>query len=89
MEENGVKLGLLDYLSFTTGCAFLSDMRDRKNLPYVRSAVLRIKPSLFGLEEWNDAVRYITDQNVNFKTRDEAVQYLLSTAALRRKEWDN
>lgn len=78
MEEHGVKLGLLDYLSFKAGCLYLSDLHDRRNLPYVQSAVLRVKPSLFGLEEWNDAARYITGEDVNFKTREEAAQYLLS-----------
>ena len=81
MEEHGAKLGLLDYLSFKTGCTFLSDLHDRRNLPYVQSAVLRIQPSLFGLEEWNDAARYITGTEVDFKTREEAAQFILSENA--------
>ena len=78
MKEHGVKLGLLDYISFKTGCTFLSDLHDRRNLPYVQSAVLRLKPSLFGLEEWNDAARYITGEDVDFKTREEAARFILS-----------
>lgn len=79
MEECGVKLGLLEYLSFKTGCAFLSDLHDRKKLMFVQSEVHNMNPALFSLKEWNEAVRYITGENVDFPTREQAVGYLLAS----------
>ena len=78
MEKNSVSLGILDYLSFKAGCMYLSDLRERKTLPFVQNAVARIDPNLFSLEEWNDAVYYITGEDVEFPTCEQAVQYLLS-----------
>ncbi len=78
MEEHGMKLGLLDFLSFKTGCMCLSDLKRPENLQPVQSAVLRLDPALFTLEEWNDTARYITGEDVKFQTREEAAKYLLS-----------
>ena len=77
MEEHGMKLGLLDFLSFKTGCIYLSELHRPENLLPVQSVVLRLNPDLFTLEEWNDAVRYITGQDVTFCSPQQAAQYLL------------
>lgn len=77
MEIKSAQLGLLELLSVKTCCMYLSDLHRRENLPSVRSVIRDTDPALFSLEEWNDAVRYITGEDVNFQTREEAVQYLL------------
>lgn len=78
MVEHDVKIGLLDYLQLQTGCTYLTDLHNRKNLLFVQSAVRRMGSSLFPLAEWNDAVRYITGEDVEFLTCEEAAQYILS-----------
>lgn len=77
MEEHGMKLGLLDFLSFRAGCMYLSELHRPENRQLVQNAVLRLEPDLFTLGEWNDAVRYITGKDVNFPTCEEAMQYIL------------
>lgn len=86
MEEHGVKLGLLDYLSFKAGCMYLSDLHNQENLLFVQHAIRGIAPALFSLEEWNDAVQYITGENVSFPSREEAVQYLMNQGGRRAAE---
>ena len=78
MEERNVKLELLDFLAFKVGCMYLSDLRTLKKLMCVQRALRDIDPSMFGLEEWNDAVSYITGKDISFSTCEQAVQYLLS-----------
>lgn len=78
MEKYGVKLGLLEYLSYKAGCMYLSDLHLPKNLWSVRIALRRVSPSLFGVEEWNDAVEYITGRRISFSSSEQAVEYLLS-----------
>ncbi|MFR9310071.1 hypothetical protein [Hydrogeniiclostridium mannosilyticum] len=77
MNKHGVNLGLLDFLLFKTGCMYLSELHRPENLLLVQSVVLRLNPDLFTLEEWNDAVRYITGQDVTFCSPQQAAQYLL------------
>lgn len=78
MEEHGVKLGLLDYIAFKSGCVFLTDLHESKNLLFIRTALHSIDPSLFRLEEWNDAVAYITGKDISFQSGEQAMEYLLS-----------
>ena len=78
MEEHTVKLGLLDYFSFKAGCMFLSDLHGPDKLLFIRDALQSIDPSQFRLEEWNDAVSYITGRNISFSSSEQAAEYLLS-----------
>lgn len=71
-------MGLLEVLAIRSCCMYLSDLHSRDSLPSVQHAVREIDPSLFSLEEWNDAVRYITGKDVTVSTRNEAVRYLLA-----------
>lgn len=81
MGEYGVKIGLLDYIAFKVGCMYLSDLHDTKNLLFIRTALHSIDPSLFRLDEWNDAVAYITCKDISFQSGEQAMQYLLSYKA--------
>lgn len=81
MGEYGVKIGLLDYIAFKSGCMFLSDLHDPKNLPFIKITLRYIAPSMFGLKEWNVAVTYITGKQISFPSAEQAMEYLLSYEA--------
>lgn len=81
MGEYGVKIGLLDYIAFKSGCMFLSDLHDPQNLLFIKTTLRYIVPSMFGLKEWNDAVTYITSKQISFHSGEQAMEYLLSYEA--------
>ena len=81
MGEYGLKIGLLDYIAFKSGCAFLTDLHDPKNLLFIKTTLHSIAPSLFRLDEWNDAVAYITGKDISFQSGAQAMEYLLSYKA--------
>ena len=78
MGEYGVKIGLLDYIATKSGCVFLSDLHEPKNLLSIKTTLHSIDPSLFRLDEWNDAVAYITGKDISFPSSEQALEYLLS-----------
>ena len=73
----GIEIGLLDYLSVLTGCAYLSDLRNPENLWYIRHTLrAKIGPEAFSLKEWNDAVAYLTGEDAKSDTPQQAFSYL-------------
>ena len=74
-------MGLLEILAFKSGCTYLSDLHSGASLPLVRHAVREIEPSRFSLREWNDAVRYITGEEISFSSCEDAARYLLTGGA--------
>ncbi len=78
MGEYGVKTGLLDYIAFKVGCMYLSNLHEPQNLLFIQNTLRYIDSSMFGLEEWNDAVEYITGKGISFSTSEQAVEYLFS-----------
>ena len=77
MQKSGIQGILLEFLTLKSCCMYLSDLHNRENLLSVQHVIRGIDPALFSLEEWNDAVQYITGEDVNFQTCEEAAQYLL------------
>ncbi|MFR9310059.1 hypothetical protein [Hydrogeniiclostridium mannosilyticum] len=77
MRKNSVTLDLLEFLTYQSGCDFLSDLHDPENSSFVYKAIYRIEPEQFSLKEWNEAARYITGRNVAFCSRREAYRFLL------------
>lgn len=69
-------LGLLETLQCRAGCACISDLKIPSNLPFVRHALRGIDPDAFGVDEWNDAVRYITGRDMGFSCGGVAAEYL-------------
>lgn len=72
------KTGLLELLSFRTGCMYLSDLRQIRLLPEIQHVVRSISPEKFSLWEWCDAVSYITGEAHSFSSPGEAASYLLN-----------
>lgn len=68
--------GLLETLSFKTGCMYLTDLHQPRLLPMIQYAVRGLSPEQFSLWEWRDAVNYITGEEHAFQTPEEAATYL-------------
>lgn len=58
-----VYMSLLDYLAYRTGCGFLSDMHyfQKGEREYLCRILQQISPEDASLQEWNDALTYLTD----------------------------
>ncbi|MCQ4640761.1 hypothetical protein NE647_10000 [Blautia coccoides] len=69
-------LELLDYLSTKAGCMYMSDLHQAKNFLAVHHALRELSPDAFAVKEWNDAVWYITGEQHDFGSSDEAEKYL-------------
>lgn len=56
------QFSLLDYLAQRVGCPFLSDLRylDRQRRVRLLQALRSVSPEDAPLEEWNDALTYLT-----------------------------
>lgn len=74
-----MKINLLEYLSAKTGCLYLSDLHNLENRPFIQHCILEMDVFQFEAEEWNEAVKYITGQQVSFQTCEEAAGYLLES----------
>ena len=73
-----VHMSLVDYLSYRTGCAFLSDLRnlDDGERKYICGVLREISPTDASLWEWNDALTYLTNASPE-KTQQAARERLL------------
>lgn len=67
---------LLEVLQYKTGCMYLSDLHIPENTHLVLHAIKKINPEFFSLQEWTDAICYITEQEVQFNKISDAVRYL-------------
>lgn len=71
-------LGLLESIQVQVGCMYLSDLHIPSNLPLVQRALRKIEPDSYPLREWNDAVCYITGQELHFENQRDAAKYLMN-----------
>lgn len=71
-------IGLLELLQYLVGCMYLSDLPDSSNLLMIQSALKKIDPNNYSLREWNDAVHYITRQDLHFSRQNDAARYLIN-----------
>lgn len=74
---------LLETLCLRIGGMYLSDLRIASNLFLVQRALYKIKPESYSLHEWNDAVRYITGENICFEKQAEAAGYLMNYSRMK------
>lgn len=76
--EKADKKGLLDCIAEKTNCTYLSDLRYLKSLEVVKRVVIGIPLSDYVLEEWQDAVRYLTGTEKFFEMEESALEFLLN-----------
>lgn len=68
--------GLLERLQASIGCLYLSDLHQPDWLPLIQQVLPDINPKDYSIQEWNDAVRYITGIGSSFSNRADAVRFL-------------
>ena len=78
ITEEKRHFGLLEYLSFKAGCAYLSELPEPENVIYIQHALRELRLEWFSLKEWNDAAEYITRQGCSFGTAEQAWSFLLN-----------
>ena len=77
MEQTEMTMvGLLEILAFRSGCMYLSDLHQPGLLPAIRRALQSVFPQQFSLWEWQDAVAYITGEQLPFESPEQAADYL-------------
>lgn len=67
------KENLIEYLRRKTGIPFLSDLRDPQYFSHIRQALTRTELNKFDLNDWNEAIRYITRKNKEFADKEQAL----------------
>lgn len=72
--------GLLEYLSQKAGCTYISDLCQLSYLPMIRAILATEDVSHFSIEQWNDAVCYITKCETIFETAAQAKDFLMKLA---------
>lgn len=79
-------IGLLEILAFRSGCMYLSDLRQPGVLPAIRRALPNIFPQQFSLWEWQDAVAYITGEQLPFESPEQAADFLKNTESNKKND---
>lgn len=76
-QGEGKRPNLLEKLKEKTGCTYLSDLHSPDLLPAIQEYLKDISPESWELQEWNDAVTYITGERKGFTDGGEALQFLI------------
>ena len=77
-------LELLEKLSQELGCLYLSDLRSPLRVVALERAAANLNAAAYSLQEWADAVHYLTGQNKKFQTPQEAKNYLCNALKMQR-----
>lgn len=67
-------MSLLEDLAERSGCDYLSDLKRNANW---RKVLLTVEIYRYDIDEWNDAVSYLTKKAVTASCIDDAVKILL------------
>ena len=70
-------MGLLDILAAKTGCIYLSDLKLPKTKIHLLRPLRKTDAAAFSLDEWKDAVEYLTGHPYAATTQQQAKQYLI------------
>ncbi|WP_343249566.1 hypothetical protein [Diplocloster hominis] len=68
---------LLDLIAREAHCDYLSDLHSLYLKGQLPEEISRITKDKFGVQQWNEAVSYITRRSLSFTDVQEAQQYLL------------
>ena len=81
-------ISLLEYIAAKEGCQYLSDLSKsrRTSLFFMARIIREIDPNEYTLQEWNDAIEYITGETVCFDTVEQAAQGLIKKVFLRKRK---
>ncbi len=76
MHPDGRKLELLEQLAMDTGCSYLSDLHQPERQLGIRILAPHISTQAYTLQEWEDAVEYITGVRRRFHSVSQAQEFL-------------
>ena len=68
---------LLLALAEKSGCMYLSDLKFIKDTSRIKFELERLQPREFSLEQWNNAIVYLTGQKKAFSSPNAAKNFLL------------
>lgn len=75
---------LLDILAYKTGCLYVSDLKIKANSELIKFELEKLSVQDFSLEQWNDAIEYLTEETTYFESREEAKKFLLNAKIITR-----
>ena len=78
-------MGLLDILAAKSGCIYLSELSEGRTL-LLPHDLMGIEAEAFSLWEWEDAVSYLTGEELSFETPEQAKQYLIGRTPQKSAE---
>ncbi len=76
---------LLHILSERTGCMYLSDLKFIRDTQKIKSELEKLSPQDFPVKQWNDAINYLTETNVDFSSEMEAKNFLLGAEIITKQ----
>lgn len=75
---------LLDILAYKIGCIYVSDLKIKANSELIKFELEKLSVQDFSLEQWNDAIEYLTEETTYFESREEAKKFLLNAKIITR-----
>ena len=74
---------LLLVLSEKAGCKYLSDLKYVVDKSHLKSELKQMPPQDFPIEQWNDAVKYLTGQSKTFDSVIKAKEFLIKAEFIK------
>ena len=78
-----MEMELLLVLSEKAGCKYLSDLKYVVDKSRLKSELKQMSPQDFPIEQWNDAVKYLTGQNKTFDSAIEHKEFLITAEFIK------
>lgn len=69
---------LLELIRAGVGCEYLSDLRQEELAAEIRVVTARLRAEEFSVREWSEVISYITKQEAQFDTAQQAWAFLCS-----------
>ena len=69
---------LLERIRFITNSEYISDLACNRYLTFYHSWIEEINIDDYSLKEWNDAAKYVSNQNKEFNNSLDAKKYICS-----------
>lgn len=77
MQGQQKSLGLLEYICQKVNCNYISDLCQPSCLSQIQDVVREMDQGQYDIEQWKDAVSYITKKTIEKDTADGYINYLL------------
>ena len=68
--------GLLDFLAEKSGCAYLSELRDKQKSIEINRILDKVDADRFSEKDWRDAVEYFTEVKQEIQDKKSAKAHL-------------